>query len=656
MKKATILLLLAGLGLSTAPAQPTARPDSWILIDSVSLQLRVPAGERCRVYFDRAAESLRTAVPDDGLIQTARDAVAKAPDWLQFELEDNFARIDSPHQALYAGMILDAFDPYVDEIAFTIAHLAPQTLVSASMNPSMILENVEYVYRNDSALDYVTVVDSGDALQGGNYFSTTWYAVGDSSDDTTTFWRNWLFHEAESSYPILKDRLAGCQTLWESRVNNINNGAVGVVTQWMKDVMEFVSTSHHDQPVRIYHLHRGTCTVWAYLTSGVARACLIPSTITVAYRNNHKWNEFYERRWVHWEPVNTWMDAPYRLERMSSVGQLKSVFDWRGDGFVWTANEQYTTVCTLVVDVDDVDGNPVDGARIIIDGPGFPGPRATFGLTSSSGQCRFLLGDSISWFSGQVTSDVGSYPTTTIINNSQPGHLYTWDVDLGGVIPALQVEPDTMPTHPVDDYKFEFVFRVPNEIDYAANPDDGNEFSETFSPGNLDFFICDSVDYVAYVSGSGFRAFHIFEDANAGDSLFVLPTNEQWNLVLSNEDASRASQELDVMVRLFRQPTGIRQDSIVPAPGPAQCRVSPNPFIRSTLIRASGAVNLDQGAQVWDTSGRLVRRLSFDRESGVGTCSWDGTDNDGQRLGPGVYFVRLEPRAGALRSKVILTD
>jgi len=627
--KETIIATLAFLVLAVPAIGQES--DSWVLIDSVTFQARIRTSERCCVYFDRSAESLRTIIPENGLIQLARDAVRKAPDWLRFALEDNFSRMDSAHQATYANLILNASDPYVDEIAFTIAHLAPQTLVSSSMNTDMLLENAEYVYRNDSFLDYVTIIDSGSSAQGGDYFSTTWYAVGDTiSGDTTVyvlprdiyywflvfpklhkefpgyvdpatgglappptgkFWRNWLFNEAESGYPVLKDRLVGCQTLWESTPDNINNGAIGLVTQWMKAVMEFISTPHHDQPVRIYHLHRGTCSVWSYLTSGVARACLIPATVAVAYRNNHKWNEFYERRWVHWEPVNTYMNSPWHYEHWTSFGHARGTFDWRGDGYVWTTTERYTPVCTLVVDVDDANGNPVDGARIIIDGPGYPGPRATFGLTSTSGECRFLLGDSISWFSGQVTSAVGSEPTTTIINNSQPGELYTWDVDLTGTIPSLQAEPDTMPTHPRNEYRLEFQFNVPSELDYAENPDDHDVFSESFSPGNLDFFICDSGNYEAYVSGDSFRAFQISLDISSKDGSFVIPTDSCWYLVLSNEDESTASQLLDIHVKLFHQQTGIKYRTGFKI-APIRFWVSPNPFHKNTVIHGYGPIGL----------------------------------------------------------------
>ncbi|GAI47339.1 unnamed protein product, partial [marine sediment metagenome] len=93
--------------------------------------------------------------------------------------------MDSSYQDLYANMILGSQDPYVDEIAFCIAHLAPQTLTNAQFYPDVLVENAEYVYRNDTVLEYVTIIDSGSAAVGGDYYSTTWYCVcedGDTAD------------------------------------------------------------------------------------------------------------------------------------------------------------------------------------------------------------------------------------------------------------------------------------------------------------------------------------------------------------------------------------------------------------------------------------------------------------------------------------------
>ena len=125
----------------------------WEVKDSVSFTIRIPADDNCYLYCDYAAESLCVVKPPGGVIQVAQDAVAYAPDWLKVELEDNFSRLDSSYQDLYATMILNSQDPYVDEIAFCIAHLAPQTLTYYYFYPDVLLENAEYLYRNDTVLE-----------------------------------------------------------------------------------------------------------------------------------------------------------------------------------------------------------------------------------------------------------------------------------------------------------------------------------------------------------------------------------------------------------------------------------------------------------------------------------------------------------------------
>lgn len=68
----------------------------------------------------------------------------------------------------------------------------------------------------------------------------------------------------------------------------------------------------------------------------------------------------------------------------------------------------------------------------------------------------------------------------------------------------------------------------------------------------------------------------------------------------------------------------------------------PNPFTASTSI----AFDLDAGARVevavFDGSGRHVRRLA-DGAFGMGThrLQWDGSTDAGDRVAPGVYFVRM---------------
>ena len=68
----------------------------------------------------------------------------------------------------------------------------------------------------------------------------------------------------------------------------------------------------------------------------------------------------------------------------------------------------------------------------------------------------------------------------------------------------------------------------------------------------------------------------------------------------------------------------------------------PNPFMGGTNIpfrmSSAGRVRIE----VWDTSGRLVRRL-LDRQHAPGEhqVTWDGADDAGRAMAPGAYFLRM---------------
>ena len=89
------------------------------------------------------------------------------------------------------------------------------------------------------------------------------------------------------------------------------------------------------------------------------------------------------------------------------------------------------------------------------------------------------------------------------------------------------------------------------------------------------------------------------------------------------------------------------------SPPPAdQLAVSPNPF-RST---ARFQLNLESAADavvtVHDVNGGVVR--SWGRGQASATMTWDGTDNTGKALPPGVYFVQVEIGDQKSRSRITL--
>lgn len=69
---------------------------------------------------------------------------------------------------------------------------------------------------------------------------------------------------------------------------------------------------------------------------------------------------------------------------------------------------------------------------------------------------------------------------------------------------------------------------------------------------------------------------------------------------------------------------------------------SPNPFSATTSVRFATPVDAPVTVRVHDVSGRLVRTLLSSRmEPGEHRVTWDGRDDEGRRVSPGVYFVRL---------------
>jgi len=78
-------------------------------------------------------------------------------------------------------------------------------------------------------------------------------------------------------------------------------------------------------------------------------------------------------------------------------------------------------------------------------------------------------------------------------------------------------------------------------------------------------------------------------------------------------------------------------------------RIGPNPFQASTTVRFDLAQRARVALRVYDVAGRLVRTLVGDEELGAGShaLDWDGRDEGGGRLSPGLYFCQLS--AGSVR-------
>jgi hypothetical protein len=287
------------------------------------------------------------------LTAAALQAVELAPAWLAADLRANLIGLDDALQDALAAVLLDFPDPAGrDEVAFCLAHVSPTHLADADFRPGLIADNVESLLEIDAVVAYADIVDHGDPAAGGDYWSTIsyrtaadgetveeveldrdtyyWHIVfpviedeppryinpvngGGTDPPTGRFWRDYLFFEAGPGYEPLSSYLDGQGLLWKGRpYDKDDNGAIGDIIRWVQDSMEFGSDAERPiQPVRIYAKHLGRCGEHGDLTTAAARAALIPNVNVSAWANDHVWNEFWDRRWVQWEPVNTYVEHYY---------------------------------------------------------------------------------------------------------------------------------------------------------------------------------------------------------------------------------------------------------------------------------------------------------------------------------------------------------
>jgi hypothetical protein len=80
----------------------------------------------------------------------------------------------------------------------------------------------------------------------------------------------------------------------------------------------------------------------------------------------------------------------------------------------------------------------------------------------------------------------------------------------------------------------------------------------------------------------------------------------------------------------------------------------PNPFESNATLAYSIPARGDVKLSILDLSGRHVRTLfAGPREPGSHSAVWDGLNERGQRLGPGVYFGVLEYQGRSVSRKLI---
>ncbi len=677
---------------------------NWVYMDSLFIHCVIPSGESVIFSFDTETDTIEFIEIVESLSDLVQNAIDHAPLWLRDDLVDNFRRLPSDYQDTYADIILNAPDAWVDEIAYQVAHVSPEILIDTSFNPELVTVNAHYLYKNDSLLSYADIIDYG--LPGDDdYYSTVRYKAledGDTveyelspeyyymyivhpelSDESprmdsyvyNRFWRDYLFYEADSGYPVLSEKLQGVKILWDvadtaqvysaGRDFDSTDCALDIIGNWASEtVPELAMGNRPIQPNVIAHEHNGNCGEDQDVLQAAARAALVSAVATMDIAEDHVWCEFYYKGWHEYQidrghgvtHINDFRTS-YDRDVTGSPGgkEVSSVWNWRSDGFGWTVTEKYSKSCSLQVYVYDCNGVPVDGARILVYGESSPwgGGHTTTGFTDANGRCDFSLGNRRDFYV-HISSSIGDYPEgedeiVQIISGSQDGAHYYKAFYLTGSIQLPKVR-FISPSDSIYARKLNISISAPSlfEHGYARarrKTLDPAPFYHTYSdkktPGSINFFVCDETNYSSYIAGDEVESPAIGDNITDESISFITPNSDKWYLVVSNEDMLTTTKSVDLSLVMYKNPElGIYEEEVAHRFNLEG--VIPNPFIKSTAIKYEVPATSRIHVGIYDISGRLIKTLVEEpQQPGHYTVTWNGKDAVGRTVSSGIYFARL---------------
>jgi hypothetical protein len=480
---------------------------------------------------------------------------------------------------IYSNLILSAEESYVDEIAYCIANEQISHLKMLADNDAEYLFelNAKEIYNMAPKLKYVKLVEGKDYTtlafrqQNGDWVEIPREIYYQRLVMLNRYilmpWAwpylyegNWYmtYLPWDTTYNVsLYERVKDAETVTEAMWN---------IALWIKvDIGAWWRFgTKYWKPPGWYNIYKQLinpewtilCGEFSIITMVAGRAVLIPVANTLNLGEDHQWDEFFneELRWVH---IDTSATAPGDEEGLKNYfdnpmvyevawGKNVSAVMWWEQGGRYdhitsrTEVTGYTDTSLVVFNVVDLNGKPIDGARIEAWShwiePIYGIPLIAFAnYTNLEGEASMHLGGNEYTF--VAITRIGHAVLRMPI---EEGTIYHIEFRMDKALPKLG-EASLEARKPKGPGRLNLEFEILSG--HQENPHwihilwvlFGWEDYWYYKHGiNLDAYIVDEEDYKNFASGLDFNAYAMLTQASEGE-LTEVPINTNAYIVLSNE-------------------------------------------------------------------------------------------------------------------------
>ncbi len=115
-----------------------------------------------------------------------------------------------------------------------------------------------------------------------------------------------------------------------------------------------------------------------------------------------------------------------------------------------------------------------------------------------------------------------------------------------------------------------------------------------------------------------------------------------------------ATDSIDIFISRRFAPIGVVEQDQKTLESRTLLLITPNPSNEHTYITCGSTIPMNRASlKIYSAEGRLVRTLDIPRNRTAAVLNWDGCDQNGVRLGAGIYFCELNVNGSSQTKKII---